>query len=65
MSQVHSDAPFREYSFLDSPRIAAADKADAVHIHVEGAAERFVATPGESNASRRVLRLTPASSSAA
>ena len=35
---VHSETPFREYSFLDSPRVAPEDKADVVRLKVDGAA---------------------------
>ena len=31
---VHSDVPMREYSFLDNPRIDAADLADVVRLKV-------------------------------
>jgi len=34
---VHSPVPFREYSFLDNPRIADADRHDELHLHVRGA----------------------------
>jgi hypothetical protein len=33
---VHSDVPFREYSFLNNSRVAAADRADSVALHVRG-----------------------------
>ena len=33
---VHSDAPMREHSFLDNPRINASDKADRVVLRVRG-----------------------------
>ena len=41
---VHSEAPFREYSFLDSPRVAPKDRADAVEVRVRGSAEAAAAT---------------------
>ena len=36
---MHSDAPFREYSFLNSSRIPASDKADRVVLGVRGASD--------------------------
>ena len=38
---VHSDVPFREYSFLDNPRVAPADRNDSARLHVRGAADTW------------------------
>ena len=41
---VHSEAPFREYSFLDSPRVAPKDRAVGFEVRVRGSAEAAAAT---------------------
>ena len=51
---VHSDAPFREYSFLNSSRVSEADRRDAVRLRVEGAADAEMAAGAE-----RTLTLRP------
>ena len=51
---VHSDVPFREYSFLNSTRVTAADRADVVRLGVKGASDMRADAPGE-----RTLLLEP------
>ena len=48
---VHDEVPFREYSFLENPRVAPADRADVVALHVRGAPPR-PAGGAAANASR-------------
>ena len=60
---VHSDAPFREYSFLNHSRILPSDRADAVELGVQGARgwaanELGAATsPGADGKPRRTLTM--------
>lgn len=47
---VHLDVPMREFSFLDNPRVSAADRNDAVRVRVAGADE-----PTLGNESRAIV----------
>ena len=51
---VHSDAPMREYSFLENERVSATDKNDSVTLRVRGDAGAPAQKGGE-----RVLQLDP------
>mmetsp|Transcript_29126 Transcript_29126/g.79534 ORF Transcript_29126/g.79534 Transcript_29126/m.79534 type:complete len:257 (+) Transcript_29126:48-818(+) len=57
---AHSDAPIREYSFLNNPRVKPYDRNDTVRLVVRGAmAEKVDHTGHAPEPSQRVLELSP------
>lgn len=58
---VHSDAPFREYSFLNNSRIPASDRADVVRLGVVGASDGSDRAPLNGADRSRLLVLEPGS----
>ena len=59
---VHSDAPFREYSFLNNSRIPDADKRDRVRLGVRGASDGSGGEGLSAAGERAVVLLNPGAS---
>ena len=56
---MHSEAPFREYSFLNSTRIPKEDKEDVVYLTVSGASDGRNGNGGGGSSTERKLVLQP------